>query len=193
MATASLAMPEKRIPTGRLGIWWFLASEIMIFGGLMICFVLLRSAAGGWHEQAGHLHTSIAFGNTLLLIASSLTIARAHAAAEADERERAGRYLLYTVVLGLGFLGLKSFEYASEIAEGFTPATDLFWSFYFTLTGFHALHMLVGILANSCLLMAARRPQTWPLVAHRVEYAGLYWHFVDLVWLVLFPLLYLFV
>ena len=194
MTAAVIATPEAmtgRVPSGKLAIWWFLASEIMTFGGLLACFVLYRFAAGGWEDQAAHVSTSIAAFNTVLLLTSSYTIVQAHAAVEEANRERAARFLLYTVLLGLSFLGVKAFEYWREIRHGFVPTAGMFWSFYYALTGLHALHVLAGIVTNFALFVAARRPKIWPQVQQRVEYAGLYWHFVDVVWIFLFPLVYL--
>jgi len=197
MTSASMAAARTtdvmtgRVPSGKLGIWWFLASEIMTFGGLLASFVLCRFKAGGWEEQAAHVSTGIAAFNTLLLVTSSLTIVRAHAAAERGEREKAAKFLLYTVVLGLSFLSVKAYEYSGEIAHGFIPSAGLFWSFYYGLTGLHALHVFAGIVANFALYVAAHRVAVWPKVQQRVEYAGLYWHFVDIVWIFLFPLVYL--
>jgi heme/copper-type cytochrome/quinol oxidase subunit 3 len=94
------------------------------------------------------------------------------------------------VLLGLGFLGVKAIEYTAEINHGFTPASGIFWSFYYGMTGLHALHVLAGIVVNAVLWIAALRGQLGDH-AHRVELAGLYWHFVDIVWIFLFPLLYL--
>jgi len=181
----------ERIPSGKLAIWWFLASEIMTFGGLLACFILCRLAAGGWEDQAAHVSTRIAAFNTLLLLSSSLTIVQAHHAVEDGNRMRAANYLLATVLLGLAFLGVKAFEYSGEIAHGFTPTTGQFWAFYYGLTGLHALHVLAGVIANTMLWICAARDRGWAEVRHRVEYAGLYWHFVDVVWIFLFPLVYL--
>jgi heme/copper-type cytochrome/quinol oxidase subunit 3 len=181
----------ERVPSGKLAIWWFLASEIMTFGGLLAAFVLCRFAAGGWEDEASHVNTRIAALNTLILVTSSLTIVKAHVAAETGDRLGARRFLLYTVLLGLTFLGVKGYEYSLEIEHGFTPSAGLFWSFYYGLTGLHALHVIAGIVANFCLFVAATRPLTWSKVHQRVEYAGLYWHFVDVVWIFLFPLVYL--
>ena len=172
-------------------MWWFLGSEIMTFGGLLACFVLYRFAAGGWHAESAHVSTRIAAFNTLVLVSSSLTIVQAHAATEAGDRLRAARYLLATVLLGLGFLMVKGYEYSGELAHHLTPSTGLFWSFYYGLTGLHALHVLAGIVANFALYISAVRGRAWARVQHRVEYAGLYWHFVDIVWIFLFPLIYL--
>lgn len=189
--TAVAADLGDRIPSGRLGIWWFLASEIMTFGGLIACFILNRFAAGGWEEQSSHVRTSIAAFNTFLLVTSSLTIVQAHTAVEARDEARVRRYLLYTVLLGCMFLGMKGYEYSGEIAHGYVPGTDLFWSFYYGMTGLHALHVLAGIVWIFALYVAAVRGRLWPRIQQRVEYAGLYWHFVDVVWIFLFPLVYL--
>jgi heme/copper-type cytochrome/quinol oxidase subunit 3 len=193
MATASVATfgADERIPSGKLAIWWFLASEIMTFGGLLASFVLCRFAAGGWDAESGHVSTGIAAFNTLLLVSSSLTIVQAHAAAEAGDRKRAAVSLLYTVLLGTAFLCVKAYEYSSEIAHGFTPGAGLFWSFYYGLTGLHALHVIAGIVANLVLYCSAAFGRWDERMQHRVEYAGLYWHFVDVVWIFLFPLVYL--
>lgn len=182
---------SERIPSGKLAMWWFLASEIMTFGGLLGSFVLYRAAAGGWEAEAEHVSTRIAAFNTLLLLTSSFTIVQAHHAVEDGSRTRAARYLLLTVLLGLGFLGVKAFEYSGELRHGFTPTTAPFWSFYYGLTGLHALHVLAGVVANAALWFCAATDRGWAQVRHRVEYAGLYWHFVDVVWIFLFPLVYL--
>jgi heme/copper-type cytochrome/quinol oxidase subunit 3 len=177
-------------PLGKIGIWWFLASEIMVFGGLIGAYIVSRIAAGGWAAERAQVNTRLAAVNTLVLLTSSLTVVEAHAAAEANARGRARQYLLATVLLGCAFLGIKGYEYAVEIGHGLTPASNLFWSFYYTMTGLHGLHVLAGILVNFTLFVAAGGT-AWPRIKHRIEYAGLYWHFVDVVWIFLFPLLYL--
>jgi len=177
-------------PLGKVGVWWFLASEIMVFGGLIGSYILSRIAAGGWAAERAHVNTRLAVINTIVLVTSSLTVVEAHAAAEADERGRARQFLLFTVLLGCTFLGIKVYEYAGEFAHGLTPASGLFWSFYYTMTGLHGLHVLAGVIVNFSLF-AATGGAAWPRLKHRIEYAGLYWHFVDVVWIFLFPLLYL--
>jgi heme/copper-type cytochrome/quinol oxidase subunit 3 len=178
------------LPYGREGIWWFLASEIMTFGGVLGSYVLARIHHGGWAAEMTHLNAYIAAFNTLLLVTSSLTIVQAHHAVGAGDAARARRYLWITVLFGLWFLGNKAWEYSTEIHHGYKPSTSLFWSFYYCMTGLHGLHVLGGVVWNAIMAIATTRP-TWPKVAHRVEYAGLYWHFVDVVWIFLFPLLYL--
>ncbi len=184
--------PATSVPPGKMGIWWFLASEVMVFGGLICCYILFRMAAGGaWAEMATHVNTTIGAINTLVLLTSSLTIVLAAAAIEDEDRDRARRHLGLTVLLGLLFLVFKAVEYSGEIGQGFTPLSGTFWSFYYTMTGLHALHVLAGIVANLVLFVMAVRGTLWPKTQQRVEYAGLYWHFVDIVWIFLFPLLYL--
>jgi len=193
MTTASAATMQggERIPSGKLAIWWFLASEIMTFGGLLAAFVLCRFAGGGWEAEAAHVSWQIAAVNTLVLLTSSLSMVQAHRAVEEQDRSRAATFLLVTVLLGLTFLGVKAFEYSREIEHGFLPSTAPFWSFYYGLTGLHALHVLAGVIANASLWVVAVRGRGWAGVEQRVEYAGLYWHFVDVVWIFLFPLVYL--
>ncbi len=178
------------LPLGRAGMWWFLASEVMVFGALLGSYVLTRLAHGGWHEEMTHLNARLAALNTLVLVTSSLTIVQAHAAADRHDQAAARRFLWATVALGLLFLGNKAWEYRGELAHGFTPASGPFWSFYYTMTGLHGLHVVAGIVVNLVLAVRAGGPR-WGAVRHRVEYAGLYWHFVDVVWIFLFPLLYL--
>jgi heme/copper-type cytochrome/quinol oxidase subunit 3 len=176
---------------GKLGIWWFLASEVMVFGGLIGSYVLARIAAGGWEEAVAHVNTRIGAINTLILVTSSLTVVEAFGAVERRDRARAAGFLLVTVLLGCAFLGIKAYEYTTEISHGFLPSSGPFWSFYYVMTGLHGLHVLAGIVVNAGLFGMAAGGQHWPAVSHRVELAGLYWHFVDVVWIFLFPLLYL--
>ena len=180
------------IPIGKMGMWWFLASEIMVFGGLIGTYILYRMAsAGAWAEFGHHLSQPIAITNTVVLLTSSLTMVLAHAAVVDGVQTKARNYLGLTVLLGLVFLCIKGFEYSIKIEHGFTPVTGVFWSFYYTMTGLHGLHVLAGIVINFCLFVAAARGKLFDGIEQRVEYAGLYWHFVDVVWIFLFPLLYL--
>lgn len=177
------------LPAGKLGTWWFLASEIPTFGGLVACYILMRLGSEGWAEAASHLSLVFPLTNTFLLLTSSMTMVMAHAAVEAGDEQKLRLFLGLTVLLGLGFLGVKAMEYTREIAHGFTPDAGLFWSFYYGMTGLHALHVAGGIVVNLVLFLTA--PGGSAAQKHRVEFAGLYWHFVDLVWIFLFPLLYL--
>jgi len=175
------------VPTGRLGIWWFLASEIVIFGGLIATYILLRWKNPQWGEEAEHTLNAAGGFNTLVLLTSSLTVVLAHDAVAHGRLQRAAGLLGYTLLGGLVFLCVKVLEYTHEIREGYTPTKSLFWSYYYGMTGLHALHVLGGMVAIGLVALAVRRGRH----AQRVEYVGIYWHFVDVVWIFLFPLLYL--
>jgi heme/copper-type cytochrome/quinol oxidase subunit 3 len=178
------------LPLGKLGVWWFLASEITTFGGLITSYILVRLGSTGWSEEAAHLSLSLALINTLILLTSSMTMVMAFAAVKERDTARLRTFLLLTVFLGLGFLGVKAVEYTRELTHGFTPTAGLFWAFYYGMTGLHALHVLGGVIVNVILFFTVATPQGEPH-RERVEFAGLYWHFVDVVWIFLFPLLYL--
>ncbi|MFQ5639962.1 MAG: heme-copper oxidase subunit III [bacterium] len=195
MSAATSAVSEHQathtVP-GRMGIWWFLASEIMIFGGFIAIYLLYRMASeGAWSVMAEHVSAPIGTFNTVILLTSSLTMVKAFEFIDSENRKKTRNFLLITVILGLAFLGVKGFEYSREISMGYTPVSGMFWSFYYAMTGLHGLHVLVGIIANFSLYIMAVRGTLWPKTQRRVEYAGLYWHFVDVIWLFLFPLLYL--
>jgi heme/copper-type cytochrome/quinol oxidase subunit 3 len=175
------------VPTGRLGMWWFIASEIAIFGGAVCCYLLFRLRHPEWGAEAAHTVTWAGALNTFVLLTSSLTAVLAHSAAGRGEGRRAARLLGLTILGALIFLGVKAYEYSHELAAGLVPRAGLFWSFYFLLTGLHALHVIGGAVALGVVGRGAARGEN----LQRVEYAAIYWHFVDLVWIFLFPLLYL--
>ena len=181
----------KRIAPGKIAIWWFLASEIMVFGALMGIFVLFSFAHGGFAADASHVKWRLGALNTLVLVTSSLTMIMALASARRHNLTQTRLFLLATVLLGFVFLSIKGFEYTTDIREGLTPATSIFWSFYFGMTGLHGIHVIAGIVINALLLIAAMTRKPWDFLERRIEFAGLYWHFVDVVWIFLFPLLYL--
>ncbi|MDP6560022.1 MAG: cytochrome c oxidase subunit 3 [Candidatus Binatia bacterium] len=178
------------IDTGKIGMWWFLASEITVFGGLIASYIVTRLGGSGWSEAASHLNLPLALLNTFVLLTSSLTMVLAFAGVEDKKPRMVRNSLALTILLGFVFLIVMGFEYASEIGHGFTPASGIFWSFYFVMTGLHALHVLGGIVANTVLFIAVLRDVLKPN-EHRIELVGLYWHFVDIVWIFLLPLLYL--
>lgn len=186
---ATTAFPSAE-PAGKNGTWWFLASEIPIFGGLIAAYIVMRLGSAGWSEASSHLNFTIALINTFLLLTSSMTIVMAHAAVQHNALKRGASFLGLTILLGLGFLGMKAFEYSTEISHGFLPSSGIFWSFYYAMTGLHALHVLAGIIVNAVLWTQALRGSL-ARHPHRVELAGLYWHLVDIIWIFLFPLLYL--
>jgi heme/copper-type cytochrome/quinol oxidase subunit 3 len=175
------------LPTGRLAIWWLIASEIVIFGGLLASYVMHRIGHPEWAEYAAHTNTYAGAFNTFVLLTSSLSAVLAHQAAEEGDGPKAARLLRLTVLGGLVFLIVKSIEWTHEIGEGFTITANGFWSFYYTAAGLHGLHVIAGMIAM--LFVAADAAKGREL--QRVELAGIYWHFVDVVWIFLFPLLYI--
>ncbi|MBM3224174.1 MAG: cytochrome oxidase subunit III [Candidatus Tectomicrobia bacterium] len=178
------------VPSGKLGMWWFLSSEIVTFGGLISCYLVARLLHPSWADSSQQLNVLVATLNTIVLLVSSWTIVMAHDAVEHGDVQQAKPWLGYTILGGLLFLLIKSAEWSGKFEHGILPWSNGFWSFYFAMTGLHALHVLGGVVINVALWIAAVRGRLQP-IAHRVEYAGLYWHFVDVVWIFLFPLLYL--
>lgn len=175
------------VPIWRWGMWWFLTSEVVVFGGLIAVYILYRWHHPDWAEQASHTLQWAGFTNTLVLLTSSLTMILADRQVHSRDLAGASRYLGITIFLGFVFLGLKSYEYTHEIHAGYTPARSLFWSFYFLMTGLHGLHVIGGLVANAVIWKGLRRGYR----PYRIESVGIYWHFVDVVWIYLFPLLYL--
>jgi heme/copper-type cytochrome/quinol oxidase subunit 3 len=175
------------IPTGRLAVWWVLASEIVIFGGLLASYVMHRLAHPIWHVHAANTNLAIGTFNTFVLLTSSLSAVLAHRAAEAGDGKKAAKLLMATMGGGVVFIIVKSFEWTMEIGHGFTITANSFWSFYYTAAGLHALHVIGGVVIMGFVAAAAWKG----LELHRVELIGIYWHFVDIVWIFLFPLLYI--
>jgi cytochrome c oxidase subunit III len=195
---------EQQREAASLGMWVFLITEIMFFGGMFTAYAVYRllfPAAFG-HASA-HLDVVLGTTNTAVLIASSLTMALAVHAAQTGRRGRLLATLVATMVLGAVFLAIKLTEYAHKWHEHLVPGplfrypgadaphAQLFFSLYFALTGFHALHMVIGLGLLLWLVLAARRGRYGVAYNTPVENVGLYWHFVDIVWIFLFPLLYL--
>ena len=185
--------PVTGVTNSKLGIWCFLASEVMLFGGLFSAYILLRTGVPDWPHGASRLNVPLATLNTLILIISSVTMVMSWASLVMKNLGRFRSYMAATVFLGLAFLVVKGFEYGSKFAHHHYPSTDNFYAIYFTLTGLHGLHVLIGILVNLYFLFpgSALWEKDAGQFSGRVEAAGLYWHFVDLVWIFLFPVLYL--
>ena len=175
------------IPTGRLAVWWVLASEVVIFGGLLGSYVMHRIGHPEWAEAAAHTNTWFGAFNTLVLLTSSFTAVLAHQAAESGDGKKAAKYLLMTMGGALTFLMVKLVEWTIEISHGYTITANNFWSFYYTAAGLHGLHVIAGAIIMAFVAADAWRGRE----LHRVELIGIYWHFVDLVWIFLFPLLYI--
>ena len=175
------------IPTGRLAVWWVLASEIVIFGGLLASYIMHRLAHDAWTAQAAHTNTWIGAFNTFVLLTSSLTAVLAHQAAQQGNGKKAAQFLYYTVGGAITFVCVKAAEWTTEIQAGYTLTSSTFWSFYYTAAGLHALHVIAGAI----IMLFVARDAAKNRELHRVELIGIYWHFVDLVWIFLFPLLYI--
>ena len=190
LTTNTMALGNSDEAYGKVGTWWFLSSEIPTFGAILVAYIVMRLGSTGWSEASHHLNFNIALVNTFILLTSSMTLVMAHGAAQDRDFQRAANFLGMTVVLGLGFLGMKAIEYAGEISQGFLPSSGMFWSFYYAMTGLHGLHVVAGVFINLVLWIQAAKG-TLARHSHRIELAGLYWHFVDIVWIFLFPLLYL--
>jgi heme/copper-type cytochrome/quinol oxidase subunit 3 len=175
------------LPTGRLAVWWVVVSEIVIFGGLLASYIMHRLAHDAFAEQAAHTNTWIGAFNTLVLLTSSLSAVLAHQAAERGDGPKAARLIYATIVGAVTFLVVKGFEWTFEIQHGYTITSSTFWSFYYAAAGLHASHVLAGAIIMLFVAKDAARNQE----LHRVELIGIYWHFVDIVWIFLFPLLYI--
>ena len=185
--------PDTGLTNPKLGIWLFLASEVMLFGSLFSAYALLRSGAPSWPDQSAVLSVPFATLNTVILISSSITMVLAWVAARAGMLPRFRLYMGLTLLLGAGFMVVKAIEYADKFSHGLLPSTDNFLGLYFTMTGVHAIHVLAGMVVNAYLLgPGVSMFRTDPVrFTNRVEIAGIYWHFVDVVWIFLFPVLYL--
>ncbi len=196
---------EQQFDASVLGMWVFLVTEIMFFGGLFMAYIVYRtwypdSFAAGSH----HLDVTLGMTNTMVLIASSLTMALAVWAGQQGNRFRQVLFLGLTLLFGFAFLGIKAYEYWEKFQDHLVPgpnfvwdgpgnphAVQIFYSLYFAMTGLHALHMVVGAGIMITLLVMAARGRFTRQWSTPLEIGGLYWHFVDIVWIFLFPLLYL--
>ena len=189
-----------------LGMWVFLVTEVMFFGGLFMAYLLYRwQDPMAFQEASAHLSIWLGGINTAVLIISSLTMALAVRSAQTSAPPRTQvTWLVLTMILGAVFLGIKVVEYSDKFAEGIIPGpnfntaiwehdkgVEMFYSIYFCMTGLHAVHMIIGIGIMLVITWMASRRQFDAEYYTPVEVAGLYWHFVDIVWIFLFPLLYL--
>jgi cytochrome c oxidase subunit 3 len=195
---------QQQAEAATLGMWIFLVTEVMFFGGLFMAYMLYRIwYPEAWSEGSQELNIVLGGINTAVLIGSSLTMALAVRAAQTGWRRGTIVFLLLTMALGLTFLVIKFFEYKEKFEVGHVPGPNfraegpfgaqmqIFFSLYFAMTGLHALHMVVGFGILSVILWMSYRNRFSPEWYTPVEMSGLYWHFVDIVWIFLFPLLYL--
>ena len=195
---------EQQHQASALGMWLFLLTEIMFFGGLFLAYVVYRTAfPAAFHAASHELDIGLGAFNTVVLLTSSLTMALSVHGAMASRRGMLVVCLILTIVLGSVFLGVKAYEYWHKWHEHLIPGANfvfhgpdpvnaqLFFSLYFAMTGLHAVHMIIGVGLLGVLTVMGIRGQFNRFYYTPVEISGLYWHFVDLVWIFLVPLLYL--
>jgi cytochrome c oxidase subunit III len=208
------AEPQQQRDSASLGMWIFLATEVMFFGGLFCAYLVYRrSYFGDFGAASKSIDATLGATNTAVLICSSLTVVLAIWAVQTSRRTLMIGSLVLTMLFGLTFLGIKGVEYKDKFEEHHVPGASfsfdrvpipshpdryanpqhaqIFFSLYFIMTGLHALHMIVGLGIFTWLLIMAWRGRFTPEYYTPLEMGGLYWHFVDIVWIYLFPLLYL--
>ena len=209
------ASVEQQKNSASLGMWLFLVTEIMFFGGMFCAYLIYRLAHfNDFAAASNSLNIKLGAGNTVVLLLSSLTVVLAVNAAQRGKRKLLVFYLIATIVLGLAFLGVKAVEYHDKFVEHHVPGPNfnfveehgaehsdrapvnqqyaqMFFSLYFVMTGMHAIHMIIGVGLFAGLAVMAWKGRYDENYNTPVENAGLYWHFVDMVWIYLFPLLYL--
>ena len=185
--------PDTGLNNVKLGIWLFLASEVMLFGGLFSTYVILRVGGVDWPLGAEYLNIPIGAFNTAVLIGSSVTMVMCFAALKLGDFAKYKTYMGATILLALTFLAVKGFEYYEKVSHDHLPSHSTFLAIYWTMTALHALHIIGGVIVNSYYWGPGSRMwhEKRAMFENRVEAAGLYWHFVDLVWIFLFPVLYL--
>lgn len=178
----------------KLGIWLFLASEVMLFGGFFSSYIFLRVGAGdAWPMGSSIQNLGLGVLNTVILIASSMTMLLSWTSLKANNFAGFKKWLGITLLLTVAFLCVKMFEYSLKFGHHLYPSTSTYMAIYFTMTGVHALHILGGLIVNGYMWgpgskMWKDNPEQF---TNRIEIAGIYWHFVDLVWIFLFPVMYL--
>jgi cytochrome c oxidase subunit 3 len=196
--------PEQQFEAAKIGMWLFLVTEILLFGGLFVSFGLMQARhPAAFFAAHQHLDRILGFLNTVVLLVSSFTMVMAVHAAQTDRRKRLIVFLALTFLLAAVFLGVKYFEYSHKFHEGLlpgkfyshrgdtVPGQFLFFSFYFLMTGLHGVHILGGMGVILWLLRRAAKGDFSSRYYTPVDLVGLYWHLVDLIWIYLFPLLYL--
>ena len=185
------ARRDTGLTNGKIGIWLFLASEVMLFGALFSTYIILRVGAPEWPH--GELNIWLGAINTVILISSSVTMVMAWASLKMNDWGKHRLFLISTFLLAGLFLVNKYFEYSAHFATGEVPSHSTFLAIYYTLTGLHGLHILAGMIVMLYLIGPGAKmwKRNADQFANRIEATGLYWHFVDLVWIFLFPVLYL--
>ncbi len=178
--------------TQKVGMWVFLVSEVMFFTALIGSYIILRWGTGAqWPEPRSVLAIPITALNTFILICSSVSMVKAYAAATRDDQAGLKKWLVTTVIGGATFVSVQAFEYHHLIEKGFLPSSGLFGSTFYTMTGFHGFHVTCGVISMIWVTIRAFRGKYAGGNYRGVETIGLYWHFVDLVWIILFTIVYL--
>ncbi len=186
--------PGADVYNEKLGMWVFLGSEIMFFTALIGAYLILRAGnPGAWPAEGPKevLNIPVTAFNTFLLICSSVSMVKAFAAIAAGDQRRLQAWLIVTVIMGASFVGVQAYEYIELVGHGFVPSEGLFGSTFYTMTGFHGFHVSVGVICMSFVTWKAFRGKYTAQDYRGVEVVGLYWHFVDLVWIILFTIVYL--
>jgi len=184
--------PAVAYESAKLGVWTFLATEVLLFGALFTAYTVFRLTYPGlFHAEHEKLNRVLGAVNTVVLITSSLTVALGIDAVKKGKAKLLTRYFGATILLAGVFLGVKCVEYAEKFHHGLFPRTNIFFALYYMMTGIHGIHVLIGMGVLAYVIVLARRGRFSEKYYTPVEMSGLYWHFVDLVWIYLFPLLYL--
>lgn len=182
--------PNTGIGHSKFGMWVFLTSEVMFFTGLIGAYIILRNATPDWPRPSERLSLGLTAFMTFLLIISSMTLVLALSAIQRGLQSRFKLFMGLTVLLGAAFVGLQAYEWSHFLAHS-GPSTDMFWGVFYTLTGFHGAHVTIGVVVLALIYAKALRGGYSATSYGDVEIAGLYWHFVDLVWIILFTIIYL--
>jgi heme/copper-type cytochrome/quinol oxidase subunit 3 len=198
MTHASVMEPSPEAEQGagvyneKLGMWIFLLSEIMFFTALIGSYIILRfSHPDAWAAPGKVLNIPVTAVNTFLLICSSVSMVKAYASIADGNQKMLRLWLVLTVLMGATFVGIQAYEYYHLIEKAFVPSAGLYGSTFYTMTGFHGFHVTMGVICMSFVTWKAFRGR-YTATDHRgVEVIGLYWHFVDLVWILLFTIVYL--
>lgn len=183
--------PMPGVSTTKFAMWLFLASEVLFFAALISAYVLLRITSPSWPDVSELLNVPLVAVNTSILLISSVTMVYAFAAIEDGNQSRQRLFLIATAVLGTIFVSVQALEWSELIAHGETATSSAFGSTFYVLTGFHGLHVVIGILFLVLTIYRASRGRYSQAEHDGVELMGLYWHFVDIVWIFLFTIIYL--
>jgi cytochrome c oxidase subunit III len=190
--------PVTAYDAAKLGMWLFLATEILLFAVLFTAFAIFRwKFLGDFHAGSKQLNWVLGGVNTIVLLVSSFTAALAVDAAQKGNNKKVSGYLIFTIACGFVFLIIKAFEYTAKYNHGFFPGGEHYFQYrsflglYFCMTGLHALHVVIGMTLLAWVLRKSRKNRFSHDYYTPVEIAALYWHLVDLIWIYLFPLLYL--